>query len=364
MKTSLLSMLLIVVFFATAQNTPPVGPKPFAVGLQAHAGFIILHSQDIRPIGQSYPLGIALEAIWHYNTPNAYRQCLCFPRLGLSATFWDYDNRKVLGQGANLLFFVESVFGMPHRFTFSFRAGAGLAYANNPYDSITNPDNYSYSTRVSFALALAAGINYRLTDQWLLRASANYNHISNGGMNEPNKGINYPTASLGVDYYIRTGSGFKPYPQADWKENHAALNRWFITLAGTAKQLTGTHELQRYPVWSISGRYARQVSRINALNLGVEFLDDGAHREQIVRKGRSVDHRKAGLLIGNEFLPGRFIFSQQIGVYLYDPYHHNTALYQRYALEMKITERFTAGIGLKAHGHVADFLDFRVGVRL
>ncbi|MDD3130856.1 MAG: acyloxyacyl hydrolase [Bacteroidales bacterium] len=363
MKSLMLSMFLMLANLVAAQTHRAHSPTPFAVGLQAHAGFIILHSQDIRPIGQSYPRGIALETIWHYNTPNAYRQCLCFPRVGLSATFWDYDNPKVLGQGANLLFFVEPVFGMPHRFTFSFRAGAGLAYANNPYDSVTNPDNYSYSTRMSFALALAAGLNYRLTDRWLLRLSANYNHISNGGMNEPNKGINYPTASLGVDYYINKGNGFNKYPPADWKENHAALSRWYITLAGTAKQLTGTTELQRYPVWSISGRYARQVSRINALNLAVEFLDDGAHREQILRKGRSGDHRKVGFLIGNEFLPGRFIFSQQIGVYLYDPYHHNTALYQRYALEMKIMERFTAGIGLKAHGHVADFLDFRLGAR-
>ncbi|NCA84858.1 MAG: acyloxyacyl hydrolase [Clostridia bacterium] len=363
MKALTAMIFLSTGFFAVAQNASTISTVPFAVGLQAHTGFVILHSQDIRPIGQSYPRGIALETIWHYNTLNAYRQCLCFPRLGISATYWDYDNPQVLGQGANVLFFVEPVFGMPHRFTFSFRAGTGLAYANNPYDSITNPDNYSYSTRISFALTLAAGINYRLNDRWLLRLSANYNHISNGGMNEPNKGINYPTASLGVDYYINTENGFNKYPPADWKQNHAALNRWYITVAGTAKQLTGTTELQRYPVWSISGRYARQVSRINALSLGLEYLDDGAHHEQIVRKGRSVDHRKIGFLIGNEFLPGRFIFSQQLGVYLYDPYHHNTALYQRYALEMKITERFIAGIGLKAHGHVADFLDFRLGVR-
>ena len=34
----------------------------------------------------------------------------------------------------------------------------------------------------------------------MLTASGNYNHISNGGLKQPNKGINYPTLALGLDY--------------------------------------------------------------------------------------------------------------------------------------------------------------------
>jgi hypothetical protein len=36
--------------------------------------------------------------------------------------------------------------------------------------------------------------------------SAQYNHISNGGIKEPNKGLNYPTVAGGFHYYLEAPS--------------------------------------------------------------------------------------------------------------------------------------------------------------
>lgn len=73
---------------------------------------------------------------------------------------------------------------------------------------------------------------------------------------------------------------------------------------------------------------------------------------------------KAGLAIGHEFLLGKFLFSQQFGVYLSNPNPLHDDVYQRYGLVYRINKSLSAGINLKAHGHVANFLDFRLGFSL
>ena len=90
------------------------------------------------------------------------------------------------------------------------------------------------------------------------------------------------------------------------------------------------------------------MSRINALTAGLEWL-------------HGIDCQKASVAIGNEFLLGRFLFSQQIGVYFYKPYKKGDDIYQRYGLVFRATKWLSLGINLKAHRHVADFIDFRVG---
>jgi hypothetical protein len=68
-----------------------------------------------------------------------------------------------------------------------------------------------------------------------------------------------------------------------------------------------------------------------------------------------------GIAIGHEFLLGRTLFGQQLGVYLFNKGVQGADLYQRYSLMYRFTPHVSGGIALKAHGHVADFLDFRAG---
>lgn len=47
----------------------------------------------------------------------------------------------------------------------------------------------------------------------------------------------------------------------------------------------------------------------------------------------------AGLVVGNDFLPGRFIFGQQFGTYIYNPAGGRTDAFQRYYPEFVIKQR-------------------------
>jgi hypothetical protein len=43
-------------------------------------------------------------------------------------------------------------------------------------------------------LEVGLGLWIRVNDKWSINPSVNYQHISNGGMRQPNKGLNWPTA--------------------------------------------------------------------------------------------------------------------------------------------------------------------------
>jgi hypothetical protein len=70
------------------------------------------------------------------------------------------------------------------------------------------------------------------------------------------------------------------------------------------------------------------------------------------------------MLVGLDLLFGRFSFIYQWGFYYYEPYPARNRAYQRYGLNFRFYDRFYLGINIKAHGHVADLMDARLGIIL
>jgi hypothetical protein len=125
---------------------------------------------------------------------------------------------------------------------------------------------------------------------------------------------------------------------------------------------------KRYAVFGFCLNYSRVTGRIFAITAGSEWVSDRSLRERIRihnmvdGSGDYVDHHRMGMLAGVEWLFGRFIFSQQMGVYVYIPYKDRNPIYQRYGLTFKISDHIYTGLNLKAHANDADFMDMRMGV--
>ncbi len=354
---------VVFLFSATwsfAQNSNDSLKAVKMLGLKIHKGSVLIHSRDLRPIEDSYPTGIELDLAWHKISQQAWESCLCYPKLGVALTYWGYDNKEVLGQGLTGLFYIEPVFNTKGRINYSIRAGFGLSYQNSPYDSIQNPNNLSYSTYLGFPLQLGGSVHFRIKSRWLLNASLMYNHISNGGIRQPNKGINWPSLGMGMAYYLNEFE-FRERANIDWRALGPPQKRWDFTLFVA-------YEEPRENLFLFSPglevKWSRQFARVNAYTLGGEFMYDNGTGYVLETMGKKPNSVKAGLAAGHEFLLGKFLFSQQFGVYLSNPNPEHPQVYQRYGLVYRFGKTFSAGINLKAHGHVANFLDFRMGISL
>jgi len=359
-KTIILSGILV--FSALLLRADSIGSverlSVFIPGIRVHYGSVIKHSRKMKYMPDAFPVGFEALATWHFSNPRSFDLCNCYPRMGFMAGYWDFGLPDILGKGYYFIHFVEPVFGAHQRVSFSLRAGYGIGYLTNPYDPVENPDNLSYSSRLSFPLILVPGLYLRLNDRLLFNVSAGFNHVSNAGISEPNLGINFPAIGFGVDYSV-TSHYFRRRTVSEWRKAEGR-NRTDILISSGRKQLDHA-ETQRFFIFGLSVVHSRQTGRINALTGGLEWLMDGAIQEKIRRGNiKGTGNQPLSVLAGHEFLLGRFVFSQSVGVYLYKPFKYGDFMFQRYGLTVFANDRFHTGISFKAHRHVADHLDIRV----
>jgi hypothetical protein len=256
-------------------------------------------------------------------------------------------------------YFLEPFYRLSRKTSFSLRGAAGLTYLTNPYDSIKNPSNQSYSTATSVYLLLGIGAWYQVADHWKLNLSANYQHISNGGMREPNKGINWPTAGFTVVYENNPAPFYKGIRTKEklWKEMGMD---WRFSLFGTARRdVNEAGKSQRLILFGSAVHVAKQVGRINNLTLGTEVSYDQELRVQLKKDTISASAVLNGIMVGHEFILGKFLFSQQLGIYTFNQTPYYDRVYQRWGLQYSFPSGLGLGFTLKAHRQVADYADLR-----
>jgi len=295
----------------------------------------------------------------------AWQTCHCYPRAGFGLSFYDFDNQAILGRGYVLNGYIEPFFRLGEKWHLGMKATAGLGYLTNPYNPETNTANQSYSVAINGFLQLNLGAYYRLADQWRIFTNVNYKHISNGGIEKPNKGINYPTAGLGVEYLLKDKD--LPKRQKMSKEIPDSSAHEFELNGFLGSKELNNGDNKRHWNYGLQFFYNYQLTPLHVLRFGGEWVINNAVKRQI-REDKGTEtgnlrHHRGNLLAGHAFSLGRFRFSEQLGLYLYRPYGQEDVVYQRYSLTYKLTKNLHTGIGFKSHRHVADFLDMRISLR-
>jgi Lipid A 3-O-deacylase (PagL) len=304
--------------------------SPFGIGIKSGYGFIIPHSADLKPIANSNPWSLVLDFNWQLIGEKTYQTFAGYPRVGAEIQYINFANPAELGYSLAVVAYCEPYLAIQNRLNASFRFGMGFAYLNRVYDPETNPRNLFYSANLSFPLTFQFHLNYRLKPSLGLRLGASFNHISNGGQKNPNKGINYPMAYLGLEY-IPKPINFKLRPKIPWRELHPKLTVFQIGLLATAKPVD-KEQPEKYPILGLNASLTRIVSRMIGFSGGVEWVINQAVQERLRRNEQAGHPHQVALITGHHLLLGKFDFSQQFGLYILRADKSNDALYQRYGL--------------------------------
>lgn len=323
-----------------------------------HSGFIFAHSKEVQYTKGSRPRGIELSMTWQKNDERTWSLCNCFPQHGIIVAYYHFDN-AVLGKGLQAAYLLEPWYKINNNNYASLKSAAGVAYLSNPYDPVENPSNQSYSTPLSVYLLLGVGWWHRITDEFWVAPHVQYQHTSNGGLNIPNKGINWPTASLTFSYRS------KPLPVQTFSRSawHDEKNiRLDFGVFGISNREGGKPDgkSDRFLVAGVMWQAVKQIGRINNVSAGTEFNYDGKLGSRMQREAISGKPFQFGILVGHEFVLGRFLFSQRLGIYLYQAGNFFDLLYHRWGLLYRFNNRWAAGFNLKAHRHEADYTDMRI----
>lgn len=333
-----------------------------ALGLSFSRTYTLVHTPEIDGVRGSRPLGVTASYAHQFLDSLSWEQCACYPRTGLLAGYFYLDDPQTLGNSFFLAGYVEPFLWTGKKIDLSIRGVFGGTYQDSPFHPEKNPENRAYSTHFSFFLQLGLHAHLRLDERNTIKLSALYDHSSNGGVSKPNKGLNHPGFAVGYERSLSTVD----FPE--WKERgsleEVPAPRLDIAFFGAGKNI-GPDRETLYGVGGHSIKLAQALNPLHTVTVGGEWVVDGGLKKELGSSGTEVqDPQRGSIALGHEFLMGRFIFSQELGLYLYDPSSWNDPVYHRWGLQYYPTSRFFVGINLKAHRHVADFIDFRLGFSL
>ncbi len=335
--------------------------SPVYLGAKVHYGFIIPHSEDLKEISEPNIWGLQIDVSKLNTSFKSWSNCNCYSRLGFSFNFYDYRNPEVLGHSYNLAFFFEPYFNFKSRSRFSMRFGMGLSYLDNVYDESTNPENLFFGSKISGILLMNVSYNYLIKERYQLNFSLNYNHISNAGLKMPNKGMNFPTASIGMDYILRPVN-LKTQDKVSGIRKKSLLGYGRIFWSIRSVDADSVYGDKDKLMIGLEGGIIKGLSNINGLLAGMEFSYDGSFQEMTERLNEDYSPFVISLHVGNAFVIGRITFTQQMAFYLYRPFPSTSKSYfQRYGIYYRIGKMTSIGFSLKAHGHVAEHMDMRIG---
>lgn len=359
------ALAAVLIIFIVCVNHRALGQEAdslshsYFIGVKAHTGFIIPHSTEIIDVSNSKPYGFQLDVSRINRSQKAWSKCNCYSQVGVSVAYFNYRNPEVLGSSYNLIAYMEPLLSYHRRLNFRFRTGAGLTYLTEVHNTESNPTNLFFSSSFSGYLMVGFSAHYKIMKHWNANIGIHYNHISNGGLQQPNKGMNFPTANIGMEYNLNPVD-IKP------RSILASVDRKPHGYAGVfgsmrTVQSTDTEPTENKWQLGINGGIIKRFTAINAWMLGAELSYDGSVLEQGKRNGDDRSPVLFSLLAGHQFCFGRFGFSQQMGHYTYRDYVFRTEFFQRYALTYLIASKVSVGISLKAHAQEAEQMDVRAG---
>ena len=343
--------LILKTFFIMPQvfSQPKTSNKPVFISVGSYYGAFQVHTDKLTTYKGVNPYGIEIEVGQLILTDKVLQSFGIYPKWGFGMSYVNFGHPD-LGYTISALSYVEPFFKVSGRLRFSAKAAMGVAYMSSPYELDNNPNNLTYSTHIAFPLIAGINMYHFFNDQWAIKGSASFRHISNGGIKEPNLGINYAVFAFGLEY---TPDVYQ-IPQERALNPFSKQKRTEILMSYSQKNDTGSVNSRNVFFATINRSIG--VGRINALNFGtmVEY-------QQLFDFNKAIDQWSIAPLIGNEFLIGRFRFGQQLGIYLLQGRKAPNYLLQQYYLRYLFKKYFTTGINLKVHGRVADHLSIQLG---
>ena len=209
---------------------------------------------------------------------------------------------------------------------------------------------------ISAYLAFVGGLEYPLNTNFQLSMLAKFIHISNGGTQEPNKGINMAALNVRLSYNP-IDNHLEKFTRKP--EKRILKNRLDLGLYASNKNIA-VNDQTRCFIFGAMANYSKQVSSINALTGGIEIIADQVTEARLQRDQLNKSSMRIGLLVGHEFLFGKFSVNQQLGYYLFNETKYFNTLYQRIGVSYYTPAHFSIGFSVLTHTTDPNFTDLRI----
>lgn len=326
-------------------------------------GYSIPHKNGLRHLVKENAFGGQLQLEWVTSGKKAWHRQYRRPRLGLSLIQLNLGNDEELGSAIGLYPYLHFPFVRNRYFKLNFQFGGGLAYLSKTFDRVENYKNVAISSHANISIGSALEIEIPLFSNFDLRTGGSFVHFSNAGYTKPNLGINVGNIFAGLAYR------FGPLPSNPLRwEKTPSDHRYEMYVAGLIgiKQISAL-DVNRFLSYTLSGELGRRYSEKAMVSVGLDVIYNTSLKERLRSEGEvpksDLDLLQPGLLASYHVILDRFSMQFGMGVFLYSSFTEDGSFYHRVGWRYRVNERLSAGISLKSHFFVADYLEFGIGYR-
>ncbi|CAN5858761.1 hypothetical protein BH24BAC1_BH24BAC1_01330 [soil metagenome] len=339
--------------------------EPWSFGLNAYYGALFVYRVGMPILHFSHPYSVELYANRHTIGKRPWERRFRHPQIGFAFSHYLYGVPDELGGAYALTSYLDNLVTQSSKGSLRFSIGTGLVYSTRYYIPEVNEGNMAIGSRYCFALRGNLRYEAQLSEKLFLNLNLAFRHFSNGSLNRPNNGMNFPLVGLGIRYQPKE-IRFLPV-----QDTLACFNRKFHL---NLKLSTGRKEVlridEKHPVHSLSFYASRRLSPISAVMVGADAFHDSALRHEFRNKHLTppegvLDPRLVGVTLGHELYLGKMSFVFQYGRYIYKPYPEIfKENYQRYGLKYLVARHLSASAMLLAHSGTANVIEWGMGVHL
>jgi hypothetical protein len=327
-------------------------------------GSIAVHSRDIQPLVNDPVRGFTLNYFVPNRCGTQWRSYYNFPNYGVSYNYKSYGNPDVLGNSHSLTSFIQISFLRKRRyFDIGFKGFAGVGYFSKIYDPIENPANKAISAHMNISAETRLYSKIRFKPIFI-EYGFGLNHFSNGLIKSPNLGINVFNNSFSLGYEFEQQS---ENIKSDKTEKPKLIRNEFWAFAAIGFKETESQGNQ-YIFSSLSLNYSKQITVINKLGLGFDFLNDPsltsfASKHYNYPGEASLNHRY-GINLHNEFIMGKTGLFMAYGFYLKESEYYLSRRYYKGGFKFYFHNFFAAAIIRAVPLFRADVVELGFGYRL
>ncbi len=381
---------------ASAQERHKEGNDRFSIKAQAFMGGYIDAPSNIVDIDPNSPTGVNIGIEFPSSRQRPWQQYLNDPTVGLGMTYLNFGN-DVMGEGIAMYpYILLNALRTPH-FSVKVKLASGLVAVNGHYRATVNEviPNKTFGSLLNAYLSGGLNFDFPITRNIALNAELGFDHISNGRIQEPNKGANILYGGVGMIATLNPGIGEekspKSFPDLPYK--------WSLNVTGAAGvQNADMTDSRKFLIstFHIGGIY--NVTNWYGVGLGMDVFYNGAIGSETNRGLFCRDHdysatdkMRVGLSLDNELQFGDVTAMVDWGLYLVNPSRHFYARdheesghdfrlplfyktkgagsqeachYIRFGIKYRIYDNLYIQALAKTHRHIAEFIEFGIGYQI
>lgn len=392
----LLLMTAAFSFCASAQNHHKEGNDRFSIKTQLFMGGYLDAPSNIVEIDPNSPTGLNIGIEFPSSRQRPWQQYLNDPTVGLGATYINFGN-DVMGEGIAMYPYILLNALRTSHFQVKIKLASGLIAVNGHYKATVNEEipNKTFGSLLNAYLSGGLNLDFPITRNIAFNAEVGFDHISNGRMQEPNKGANILYGGVGMIATLNPGIGEEKSP----KKFPALPYRWSLNVTGAAgAQNADMTDSRKFLIstFHVGGIY--NATNWYGVGLGMDVFYNGAIGSETNRGLFCREHDysfadkiRVGLSLNNELQFGDVTAMVDWGLYLINPSRHFYARdhdesghdfrlpllyktkgagsqeachYIRFGVKYRIWDNLYLQALAKTHRHIAEYIEFGVGYQI